>query len=347
MQTMELTAPQVQSGAAAETIFQLATAYMTSAAVHAAIRLGIPDHLANGPATVDALAAATGANADRLYRVMRALTSAGIFEEQAPRTFASNAAADLLRSEPGSLRDIALFLTNRLHFQVYADMGHTVKTGQPAIEHVTGQPIFELFARETEDSRLFNDAMTSMSAAVMPAVLNACDFSGIRVLADIAGGHGHVLASILREYPAMRGILFDVDHVIDGAHGYIRSMGVADRCQTVTGDFFAAVPAGADAYLMKHIIHDWDDEQALVILGNIRRALAGNPNGRVLLIESIIPDGSRPDLGKLIDLEMMLFPGGRERTAAEFRTLFARAGFEMTRIVATESPLSVIEGRLR
>jgi hypothetical protein len=347
MQNIEMTAPPAAGSPAAQTVFELATAYMISAALHVAVRLRIPDHLIDGPASVEALASATGVDADRLYRVLRALASVGIFEEQPLRRFASKPAADLLRSEPGSLRDIALFMTNGLHFQVYAEMLHTVKTGQPAVERVTGKPVFDLFAAETDDSRLFNDAMTSMSAAVVPAVLDAYDFTGIGVLADVAGGHGHVLASILREYPGMRGILFDLEHVVAGAGAHLSSMGVAGRCETIAGDFFTSVPAGADAYLMKHIIHDWDDEQAEAILHNIRTALAGRPAGRVVLIEAIVPPGPAPDLSKLIDLEMMLMPGGRERTAEQFAALFTRAGFELTRIVPTGSPLSVIEARLR
>jgi hypothetical protein len=347
MQTIEMTAPPAASGPAAQTIFELGTAYMISAALHVALRLEIADHLAAGPMTVEALASATGVNPDRLYRVLRALASVGIFEEQASRRFASNAAADLLRSEPGSLRDIALFMTNRLHFQVYAEMLHSVRTGRPAVEQATGQPVFDLFARDTEESRLFNDAMTSMSASIVPAVLNAYDFSDIGLLVDVAGGHGHVLGSILRQYPAMRGVLFDLDHVIGGAHGHLRRLGVTEQCQTVAGDFFTSVPAGGDAYLMKHIIHDWDDEQALVILGNIRTALDGRPHGRVLLLEMVVPDGPEPDLSKLADLEMMVMPGGRERTAGEFSALLARAGFELTEIVPTESPISVVEARLR
>lgn len=354
MQTIDVTTPRAASDAAAQTIFELSTAYMISAALQVAVQLGIPDKLADGPASVDALAAAAGANPDRLYRVLRALASVGVFEEQPPgapfeksgsRRFAANAAANLLRSEPGSLRDIALFMTNGLHFKVYAEMLHSVRTGEPAVERVTGKPVFEVFAQETEDSRLFNDAMTSMSAAVVPAVLNAYDFSEIGVLVDVAGGHGHVLGSILGAYPEMRGILFDLDHVVAGAHHHIRRLGVAGRCQIVDGDFFAGVPGGADGYLMKNIIHDWDDDQAVLILSNIRRALDYRRYGRVVLIEAIIPEGPQADIGKLVDLEMMLMPGGRERTAEEFGALFARAGFALTRIVPTGSPLSVIEAR--
>jgi hypothetical protein len=347
MQTIDTMAPPAASGPAAQTVFELATAYTISAAMQVAVRLHVADHLARGPASVDVLAPAIGVDSDRLYRVLRALASVGIFEERGAREFASNPAADLLRSGAGSLRDVALFMTNRLHFDVYAEMLYSVTTGQPAVKKVTGKLVFEAFADGGEDARLFNDAMTSMSIAVAPALLNAYDFGDIGILADVGGGRGALLGSILRDYPHMRGILFDLDHVIVGARELLEQFGVVDRCRAVGGDFFTGVPGGADAYLMKHIVHDWDDEQALTILGNVRAVLAGRPLGRLLLMEMIVPEGPHPDLAKLIDLEMMLMPGGRERTETEFEDLLARAGFELTRIVRTESPLSVIEARPR
>ncbi len=188
--------------------------------------------------------------------------------------------------------------------------------------------------------------MTNFSAGVAPAVLEVYDFGGVDVLVDVAGGHGMLLASILKKYPRMRGILFDLDHVLAGATAP-DALGVSDRCQKVTGDFFKAVPAGGDAYLMKHIIHDWNDEQAGVILRNVRAALQGKPRGKVILVEAVIRPGNEPDLSKLIDLEMMLLPGGRERTAEEFAALFARHGFELTRVVPTQSPLAIVEGTIR
>ena len=347
METMEMMTPAPPEMAAAQKVFQLATGYIASAALQGATRLGVADRLGNGPATVEALAGELGVQVDPLYRVMRALASVGVFDERRPRTFALNPAAEMLRAQPGSLRDLTMFMTDTLHFRVYGDMMHSVATGQPAVEHVSGMPVFELFAQDVEEATLFNDAMTSMSAAVMPAVLKAYDFSGIGVLADIAGGHGRVLGSILQQYPNMRGILFDLEHVIVGAPVRMAEMGVTHRCTTMAGDFFRTVPSGADAYLMKHIIHDWDDDKAHVILRNIRTALEGRRNGRLVLIEAVIAQGNQPDFGKLVDLEMMLMPGGRERTAREFAELFARAGFELTQIVPTESMLSVIEARPR
>jgi len=332
---------------AAQLGFRIAWAYVGSSALHAALELGLPDRLAAGPKPVAELARETGTNEDALYRVLRVLASLGMFEEQAPRTFAANLPAQLLRAQPGTPRDILYFLTEPHHFRIHAELLHTLRTGQPAVEKVMGKPVFEVFATDAAFSKVFNDAMTSMSALAIPAALEAFDFGDIRVLVDIAGGHGRVLTSILQRYPAMRGVLFDMEHVIAGAGPLIEASGVADRCTAVSGDFFAAVPAGGDAYIMKHIIHDWDDDRSLTILRNIHRVLAGVPHGRVILLESVVQPGNVPDFGKLIDMEMMLIPGGRERTADEFAALFARAGFGLTRIVPTASPLAVIEAVAR
>ena len=339
--------------AAAQLLNQIATGYMVSAALQVALKLEIADRLVNGPRPVSELARDAGVHEDRLYRVLRALASVGVFEEPPTpgqagpsRTFALNLPARMLCKGPRSMHDMGVFITSPLHFRIYAEMLHSVQTGQPAVEKVTGAPVFEFFPANPEYSALFNNAMTAFSAAVIPAVLEAYDFSGIDVLVDVAGGHGRVLTSILQRYPAMRGVLFDLDHVVAGARPLLQASGVADRVRTEPGDFFTAVPAGGDAYIMKHIIHDWDDEQALTILRNIRRQLDGRPQGRVILVESVIPADSSPNFGKLIDLEMMLMPGGRERTEAEFTSLFERAGFSQVRVVPTQAPLWVVEARM-
>jgi hypothetical protein len=330
--------------AAAQHVFQLASGYILSTALHVAVRLRIPDRLAEGSRAVADLARDTAVQEDALYRVLRALASVGVFEETAPREFGNNPASSTLQSGvPGSLFDMVLWLADPTHLRVYADAMHSVTTGKPAIEKTFGMPVFEFFPRNPELSEVFNNAMTAFSAAVVPAVLEAYDFSGISTLVDIAGGHGRVLTSILQKYPSMRGVLFDLDHVIAGAVSRIEELGLSDRCRAAAGDFFAAVPEGGDAYIMKHIIHDWDDDRAAAILENIRKAM--NRGGRVILLESVLLPGNQPDFGKVIDLEMLLLPGGRERTETEFRALFNRAGFELTRIVGTQSPLSVIEAR--
>jgi hypothetical protein len=334
--------------AAAQLIFQMSTAHIMSSALQVALDLRIADKLAGGPQTTTALAKAAGVLEDPLYRMLRVLATVGIFTEEAPRTFALTPAAELVRSDrPGSLHAIALWLTDPLLRRVHTDAMYTMKTGKTAAEHVLGMNDWEYFATHPDVSERFNRAMTSMSAAVIPAVLEAYDFSVIGTLVDVAGGHGEVLMSILKTHAAMKGVLFDRDHVIAGAKPRIEAEGLQGRCTTASGDFFQAVPEGGDAYIMKHIIHDWDDEQAIAILRNIGKVLAGRPGGRVLLLESVIRPGNEPDLGKLIDIEMLLMPGGRERTEAEFDALFARAGYTMTRVVPTKSPLSVIEARPR
>jgi hypothetical protein len=334
------------AGAAIQVLNQAALGYIVSAALNVALELGIADRLAHGPRSTDVLAKDAGVSEDGLYRVLRALASAGIFEELAGRTFALNTPGKMLQQGPASLHDLGLWMTDPFHFRVYSEMRHSVTTGQPAVEKVTGMPVFEYFARDPKLSAVFNNAMTSWSVPTVAAALAKYDFSGIRVLVDVAGGHGHVLTAVLRQYPAMRGILFDLDHVIAGAASLIEASGVRDRVETAPGDFFEAVPPGGDAYIMKNIIHDWDDDRAIAILTNIRTAFADRRDGRVVLLEAVIPPGNQPDFGKLIDLEMMLMPGGRERTAEEFASLFDRAGFELARIVPTDSPLSVVEARI-
>jgi hypothetical protein len=335
----------ISEAAALQILHQVSLGYILSAALNVALELEIADRLADGPRPASDLAAEAGVTEDGLYRVLRALASAGIFEEQQDRTFALNTPARLLRKGPASLHDLGLWMTDSFHFRVYSEMLHSVATGQPAAEKVTGMPVFEYFAREPKLSAVFNNAMTSWSGPTVAAALKTYDFGDIHVLVDVAGGHGQVLTSVLRHYPAMRGVLFELDHVIAGAAPLLEAAGIRDRVESVVGDFFKAVPPGGDAYIMKNIIHDWDDDRAIVILKNIRTALEDRRDGRVVLLEAVIPPGNQPDFGKLIDLEMLLMPGGRERTADEFESLFSRAGFTLARIVPTESPLSVIEAR--
>jgi hypothetical protein len=327
----------------AQQVLQVATGYMASAALYAAITLNVADHLAGGAKDAAELARTTGANEDALYRILRLLASLGVFAEVGPRRFALTPAAELLRKDvPGSLRGMAVFLPDPLHLRVYAEIMHSVTTGKPGADTALGMPVFEYLTKNPEYSQVFNDAMTALSAPVAGAAIEAYDFSTIRTLVDVAGGHGEVLMSILKACPNVRGVLADVGHVIEGAKPRIVSAGLADRCQAVACDFFQSVPAGGDAYIMKHIIHDWDDERASVILANIGKAM-GATRGKVILLESVIRADAEPDLGKFIDIEMLMLPGGRERSAEEFRALFARSGFEMTKIVPTKSPLSVVE----
>ena len=324
-------------------ILQVASGYIASAALYVAVRLNIADLLAGGSKSVAELAAATGSREDALYRVLRLLVSLGIFEERAPRRIGLNASAQVLRrDQPGSLHGIALFWPDPFHFRTYAELLSSVQSGRPAVDKVFGMPLFEYLAGNPAYSEIFNDAMTALSAPVIGAALQAYDFSGYGTIVDVAGGHGEVLMAILQACPNSKGILAEVGHVVQGGLPRIRAAGLQQRCEAVVCDFFKAVPAGGDAYVMKHIIHDWDDERALLILKNIALAM-GDKNGHVVLLESVIPAGPEPDLGKFIDIEMLALPGGKERTQQEFADLFAAAGFRLTRVVPTASPLSVVE----
>jgi len=332
--------------AAAQLLTQLATGHIVASALQVVVKLGVADTLASGPRTAAELASELRVNEDALYRVLRALATTGLFDETTPRRFRLTVAGEMLRANvPGSMRDMALWITSPFHFRTYAELMHSVQTGQPAADKVLGMPVFEYFPRDPQLSDIFNNAMTAFSNAVIPAALAVYDFSGIERLVDVAGGHGAVLTAILQKYPRMQGVLFDLDHVVAGARPRIEALGLADRCSTESGDFFKAVPKG-DGYVMKHIIHDWDDERATVILKNIRAAM-GETRGRVILLDSVLQRGNEPDFGKVIDLEMLAMPGGKERTAEEFEALFAKAGFVLTQIVRTESPLCVIEARPR
>ena len=331
--------PSAQTSDPGQQLLQLAFGYSVSICINVVARLKIADLLKDGPRPTSELAAATSVQEDALYRVLRALASFGIFVETAPRSFALTPAAEALRTG-NPLYDLIVWISDPFHFRIYADAMHSVRTGQPCADRVLGKPIFDYFPSDPQESEVFNPAMVSMTAMVIPAVLEAYDFSGIGTLVDVAGGHGSVLAGILEKYPQMRGILFDLEHVVAGAKPRLERLGLAGRVQLASGDFFQTVPTGGDAFVMKHIIHDWDDARALTILQNCRKA---SPKAKVILLEAVLPSGNELHFGKLLDLEMLTLPGGRERTEEEFRALFAQACYRLTRVVPTKSPLSVIE----
>jgi hypothetical protein len=340
-----LSATDAPAVAPVDALLKLGIGYMTSSALNVVVSLGIADQLSGGPRMVADLAREAGASEDALYRVLRMLASEGVFEEIAPRAFAQTPLSEPLKTGSPA-RELVQWIADPFHFKVYSEALQTVRTGQPAGEYVTGLPVFDYIGQTPELSDVFNDAMTSMSALVTPAVLEAYDFDGIDTLVDVAGGHGMLLASVLKAYPKMKGVLFDLPYVVEGARAAMGAPGLRSRCRVEGGDMFKAVPAGGDAYVIKHIIHDWDDERALAILRNIRTAI-GDGRGKVILIESVIEPGSQRDLGKFIDYEMLMLTGGRERSEAEFARLLAGADFELTRVVRTNAPLSVVEAIAR
>ncbi len=324
-------------------LFELATGYMPAACLHAVARLRIADLLSSGPASVTELARrAGGVKEDALHRMLRALASVGVFAEIEPRVFVNTPSSELLSAEVrGSVRDIALWLANPLHLRVFAETLHAGETGAPAIQKVTGHDAFDYFRHNPAESEIFNAAMTGFSAQYTPSVLEAYDFSGAGTLADIGGGHGYLLTAILRKHYGLRGILCDMPHVAAGAKAHIESYGLESRCTIAAGNFFEGVPA-ADTYVMKSIVHDWDDAHAVTILKNCAAAMC-RPHGKVILLELVLHPGNEPDMGKWIDLEMLLMSGGRERTEAEFAALLAQAGLRLARVVRTRSPMCVIE----
>jgi hypothetical protein len=221
-------------------------------------------------------------------------------------------------------------------------LDYSVQTGTPAFDKVHGMPIFEYYPTHPKSGQIFNDAMTSMSLGSSMAVMQAYDFSGINKLVDIGGGHGFLLASVLQKYPTMTGILYDTASIVEEAKGLLEKHGVTNHCDTVGGNFFESAPSGGDAYMMKHIIHDWNDEECVTILKNCRKGIT--EGGKLLVIEMVVPPGNEPSLSKLLDLQMLAVLPGCERTEEEYSTLFSAAGFKLTRIVPTMSPYSVIEG---
>jgi hypothetical protein len=330
--------PQAQLG-------KMITGYWTSQAIYAAAKIGIADLLKDGPKPIEELAAATGTKPKLLYRLLRALASVGIFAEEDNQRFSLTPLAAPLRSDvPGSQRSLALMMGED-QYRAWGNLADTIQTGDNAYEKLVGQPIFDHLAQHPEKARIFDDAMTGIHGRETGAILDAYDFSGIRVLADIGGGNGSQLTAILQKHPGMQGILFDLPHVVARARPKIEAAGVADHCHLIDGNFFESVPGGADAYIMRHIIHDWDDEKALLILRNCQAVMS--PGNKLLLVESVIPPGNEPFMGKFLDLTMMLIPGGQERTEQEFRELYDRAGFELMRIVPTSTEVSVVEGLRR
>lgn len=320
---------------------KMITGYWVSQAIYAAAKFNIAEHLNDGPKSVEELAQITSTDTDALYRLLRALASVGIFAEGVSRQFSLTPMAEPLRSDvPGSKRALALMAGDE-QFRTWAEIDYSIQTGKIAFEKVFGKPIFDYLGENPDKARIFDAAMTGIHGRESNAILDAYDFSGFGVLADIGGGNGSLMSEMLQKHTAMKGILFDLPHVVEHAKDNIESAGVSDRCDVVGGNFFEAVPEGADAYLMRHIIHDWDDAKSLTILRNCHRVMPAE--SKLLLVESVIPSGNKPFGGKFLDLVMLLIPGGKERTEEEYRALLSKAGFKLSRIVPTETEVSIIE----
>jgi hypothetical protein len=314
-----------------------------SQAISLAARLGIADLLQAGPMHYTALAAATKSDASMLYRVLRSLASLGVFAEDAQGLFRLTLRAEPLRTDaPGSLRAFAAMIGEPEHWRAWEGLLHGVKNGEPPFQHVFGAPFFDYLRHRPEAARRFDDAMTSRSAAENVAIVAAYDFSRADIIVDVGGGQGSLMASILKKHARPRGVLLDLLHVIEGRTGRLADSAFGHRCEAVPGDFFSAVTPRGDIYVLKKIIHDWDDERAGLILENCRRAMSAS--SRLLVIEPVVPGVNEPSFSKLLDLLMLVWhTGGRERTASEHERLLVSAGFRVERIVPTPCGLSIIE----
>jgi hypothetical protein len=323
----------------------LSTGFWISKAIAVAAELGVADHLQAGPQSVEHLAHAVGAHPGALYRLLRGLASVGVFAEEMQGCFTLTPLATLLLSEsPQSWRAAALLNGETWAWQPWGALTYSVKTGKPAFEHIFGMQFDAYLAQHREAADTFQAFMQTATAEEAMVLAPIYDFSGLTTVVDVGGGRGALLAAILQRHPQLHGILFDLPQVLADAPALLEAQGVAERCQLVAGDFFQTLPRGADAYLLKWILVSWDDEQSLSILQNCRRALGAR--GKLLVIERIIPPGNQPFFGKLADLNLLVMYRGRHRTEAEYRDLFARAGFELSRIIPTHSPteFSLIEG---
>ena len=311
--------------------------------IHAAAKFGLADHLASGPKTAEELAGPTRTHAPSLYRVLRTLASLGVFTEDGQRRFHLTPLGEALKTgAPGAARATILTIAGRTFWQGMGNFPYSVETGKSGFEKFLGMPVFDYLAQQPEEASLFNETMIGVHGDEPPAVAEGYDFSPIRVLMDVGGGSGNLLTTILGRHAALHGILFDLPHVVEDAKPIIQARGLSDRVETRSGSFFESVPSGADAYMLSHVIHDWPEEQCVAILKNVRRAMP--KDGKLLLVEMVLPHGDAFHPGKMLDMIMLVGPGGQERTEEEYRALYEKAGFRLTRVVPTKSPASVVEG---
>jgi hypothetical protein len=311
-------------------------------AIYTAAKFAIPDALANGPLTAQQIANRVGANPDATYRLLRALATLSLCTELPGRRFRLTPMGAALRSDtPNSMRGIALATGHPEMWAQWGELAYSVETGKPAVDKLHGMSLFEYAERNPDVAQLINDGMTAVSTLENPPILAAYNFSRFGTIVDVGGGHGLLLAAILQHAPNARGVLYDLESVVAGAQPILEAAGVLDRCTIESGSFFDSVPPGGDAYMLKHIVHDWAEPEALEILGNVRRVM--NPDGTLLLVEIAIPPDNTPHFGKLLDLQMLVQVTGKERTAEQYAELLDRAGFRQTRVVPTVAPISVIE----
>jgi hypothetical protein len=316
--------------------------YVVSRAVQVAAELDVASHLRNGGKDGVELAALCGAHAPTLSRLMRMLISIGVFVENNGH-FANNALSELLRSDvPHSMRAWARMFGSDSHWLAAQALLHSVQTGESAFQHVFKEELFNHLSRHPEKARLFDEAMVSGSELMNRAILDAYDFSAFTTLVDIAGGYGSTLCAVLTRHPNLKGTLFDLPHVVAKAEEFVALKGLRARCSMVGGSFLESVPSGADAYFMKHIVHDWDDERCLQLLRNCHKAMPAR--AKLLVCEKVLPETNGAPNTRILDMVMLLnTPGGRERTELEYRELFQKAGFRLMRAIPTNVDNWILE----
>jgi hypothetical protein len=326
-------------------LIEMGTAAWVSMIIHGAAKIGLADHFDGGTRTAEQLAGPTGTHAPSLRRLMRTLAGLGVLTEGPAGHFALTALGEALkRGAPGSARATILSLAGGRLWRMLGEFPYSLQTGKPAHEKTRDKHLFEWLADHPEEAALFSETMVGFHGTEPAAVAAAYDFSKFGTLVDVGGATGHLLTTVLGRYPGLRGVLFDLEHVERDAKELISSRGMSDRISIRTGSFFDGVPPGGDAYLMSHVIHDWSEDQCLKILGNCRKAL--KPDGKVLIVEMVLPSGNVMHPGKILDMVMLVGPGGQERTEEEYRALLDKAGLRLTRVVPTESAVSVVEAIL-
>jgi O-methyltransferase domain/Dimerisation domain len=323
-------------------IVETIRAFQRSRALTVAAELGIADLLRDGPRTAPELADATGTHAPVLYRLLRALASIGVFQEDGEQRFALTATGQYLRTDhPLSVDPLARFFGADYEWRAWGDLIHSVRTGENAAVHALGVDVWEHRRRHPEDGAAFDAAMRTLSRAQLGPLLAAHDFGRYTQIVDVGGGTGALLADVLQQHPGVRGTLFDQPHVVADAAPILQAADVADRVTIVAGDFFAEVPTGADAYLLRRILHDWDDADCLRILHTLRRAVT--PRSRLLIVDAVVGPPNEDPTSKFLDLMMLVSAGGRERTEPQWRALLAEGGFHLERITPAALANHLIE----
>jgi hypothetical protein len=324
-------------------LMRLANGFQVSQAIHVAATLGIADHLKDGAKSSEQLALLTGAHPDALYRLLRALASVAVLFEDAERSFSLTPMGECLCSDSKTpIGPWARYIGRPHYWQAWGHLLHSVRTGENAFTSLNGGSIWQFRDKNPAEASIFNQAMSGNSRVTLQALLDTYDFSGFGHIVDVGGGEGQTIAGILRAHPALQGTLFDQPPVAARAREFLSGQGLAERCRVIGGNFFETVPGGGDAYVLRMVIHDWEDEEAITILKSCRAAMSAH--ARLLLIEQVIPPPNEGPVMKFSDLNMLVAPGGRERTTEEFERLYALAGFTLARVVKTGPRMCVVEG---